>query len=202
MNTQREQPKRPRIDISQDILEAAKRGDQEALAQIIRMTQGDVYTLALRLVGNPEDALDVTQETYLRALRGLSKFRGDSAFSTWLYRVTANTAYSYKAKARKRRTEPFSDADVERETAFSSNDPSPERAAIASIAYEDVIRGLERLPAGSRTVVVLKDVYGFTHEEIADALGISVTACKVRLFRARQRLKDLLTSKGSAAASR
>jgi len=202
MSTQREQPKRPRIDISQDILEAAKRGDQEALAQIIRMTQGDVYTLALRLVGNPEDALDVTQETYLRALRGLSKFRGDSAFSTWLYRVTANTAYSYKAKARKRRTEPFSDADVERETALSSNDPSPERAAIASIAYEDVIRGLERLPAGSRTVVVLKDVYGFTHEEIADALGISVTACKVRLFRARQRLKDLLTSKGSAAASR
>lgn len=202
MSTQREQPKRPRVDISQEILEAAKRGDQEALTQIIRMTQGDVYTLALRLVGDPEDALDVTQETYLRALRGLSKFRGDSAFSTWLYRVTANTAYSYKAKARKRRTEPFSDADVERETALSSNDPSPERAAISSIAYEDVIRGLERLPAGSRTVVVLKDIYGFTHEEIADALGISVTACKVRLFRARQRLKDLLTSKGSAAASR
>lgn len=192
---------RPSERVSRELVESAQQGDKEALAQIIRLTQTDVYTLALRLVGDPDEALDVAQEAYVRALRGLKKFRGESAFSTWLYRVTANTAYTYKTKARRRRAESLEAMRSDARFDVKTSEPGPERIAMGTIAYEDVVAALDRLSPGARAVVVLKDVYGLTHEEIADSLGISVTACKVRLCRARQRLKEILTSKGSAAAT-
>ncbi len=182
------------------LVSAAKEGNPRALEQLIRLTQNDVYTLAKRLVGDPEEALDVAQEAYVRALRSLDKFRGDSAFSTWMYRITANVAFTHRARAKRRRAESLERLEAEKLPIPASPADPPERAAITAIAYEDVLQALERLPYGSRAVVVLKDIYGMSHEEIAEALGISVAACKVRLFRARQRIKDMLVARGSAAA--
>lgn len=186
--------------VDSELVAAAKQGNPQALEQLIRLTQNDVYTLAKRLVGDPEEALDVAQEAYVRAIRGLDKFRGDSGFSTWMYRITANVAFTHRAKAKRRQAESLERLESEKLHVPASNDEPPDRAAITAIAYEDVLEALDRLPDGSRAVVVLKDVYGMSHEEIADALGITVAACKVRLFRARHRLKEMLVARGSAAA--
>ncbi len=192
-------PKRSdRVD--PELVSAAQQGNPEALEQLIRLTQNDVYTLARRLVGDPEDAFDVAQEAYVRAIRSLHKFRGDSAFSTWMYRITANVAFTHRARAKRRRAESLERLESEKAPVPASGDQPPDKAAITAIAYEEVLDALDRLPHGSRAVVVLKDIYGMSHEEIAESLGITVAACKVRLFRARQRLKETLTAKGSAAA--
>src|SRR6516164_964017 len=88
-----------------ELVHAARGGDRAAFDEIVRRTYVDTYTLALRLTGHQEDARDVVQEAYLRAWRGLSRFRGDAQFSTWMYRITANTAYSSVKRRRRHRAE-------------------------------------------------------------------------------------------------
>src|SRR3954470_2780298 len=92
-----------------EVLGAARSGDRQAFDELVRRTFVDTFTLARRLTGNEEDARDVVQESYLRAWKGIGKFRGDAAFSTWLYRITANAASSHLHKRRRHRAEPFAD---------------------------------------------------------------------------------------------
>jgi RNA polymerase sigma-70 factor (ECF subfamily) len=182
------------------LIARAKEGDREAFDQLVRDTYADTYTLAYRLCGNEEDAADVTQETYLRAFRGLKRFRGDAQFSTWLYRITANAASTQLSKRTKHRHEELRD---------DSPIADPRRAVDPEIRAEDVAlrhelqEALEHLPPKLRSVVVLRDIYDLPHEEIAEELGISQTAAKVRLHRARRKLReDLfpLPSEGEAHA--
>ena len=140
-----------------ELLDAARGGDREAFDELVRRTFVDTFTLARRLTGNEEDARDVVQEAYLRAWKGLGKFRGDAQFSTWLYRITANAASTHVHKRRRQRAEPFAEGF----------DPA--------------------------------DVYGLSHEAIAEELGISVAAAKVRLHRARRKLRDVLYEEGEEA---
>src|SRR5438132_13601130 len=91
------------------LVEAAQEGDRSAFDELVRRTYVDTYTLAVRLTGNEEDARDVVQEAYLRAWRGIGKFRGDAQFSTWLYRITANAASTHVHRRRRQRAEPFDD---------------------------------------------------------------------------------------------
>src|SRR5215210_6380743 len=91
------------------LVAAAKEGDQEAFERLVRDTYADTYTLAYRLTGDEEDARDVVQESYLRAFRGLKRFRGDAQFTTWLYRITANCANTHLGKRNRRRTEALPD---------------------------------------------------------------------------------------------
>ena len=179
------------LDIPEQVVQAAREGDLDALSELVRLTQSEVYTLALRLTGNEEDARDVAQDTYLRVMKGVRKFRGDSSFSTWLYRVTANTAYTHLQRRKRHRAQPL----PEMEEALDLPEATGERPDDAVVTAE--LRGrledaVASLPPAYRTVVVLKDIYGLPHEEIAQSLGISVTACKVRLFRARRRLREAL----------
>ena len=179
-----------------ELLGAARRGDRDAFDELVRRTFVDTFTLARRLTGNDEDARDVVQETYLRAWKAIGKFRGDSQFSTWLYRITANTASTQVHRRRRQRAEPFAEGF----------DPADERAeeqvtrtAESAESLDRIAAALDELPAKLRNVVVLKDVYGMPHEEIADELGISVAAAKVRLHRARRKLRDVLYEEGEAA---
>lgn len=169
---------------------AARAGDRSAFDELVRRTHVDTYTLALRLTADEEDARDVVQESYLRAWRGLPDFRGDAAFSTWMYRITANTAYSVVKRRRRHRAEPL-DAMLD-EPIELHPDLQPEPAAESSALLDRLSVALDQLPAKLRVLVVLKDVYGLSHEEIAEELGISVAAAKVRLHRGRRRLRDLL----------
>ena len=170
-----------------ELVARAREGDQAAFEELVRATYADTYTLAKRLTGNEEDARDVVQESYLRAYRGLKRFRGDAQFTTWLYRITANCAATHLGKRSRRRTDPLPD-DV------SLIDTNPERdpaaRADATLLRDRLEAALDDLPPKLRAVVVLRDVYDLPHEAIAAELGISESAAKVRLHRARRKLRE------------
>ncbi len=170
-----------------ELIQSAQHGDREAFDELVRRTYVDLFTLAVRLTGNEEDARDVVQDAYLRAWKGIGKFRGDAALSTWLYRITANCASTHLSRRRRTRTEPllpgFEPADARHEA-------QPEAMAETSLDLAEIARAVDDLPPKLRAVVVLRDVYGLPHEAIAEELGISLSAAKVRLHRARKRLRD------------
>jgi RNA polymerase sigma-70 factor (ECF subfamily) len=176
-------------DVVADAVAAAKDGDREAFDELVRLTYADTYTLAHRLTGNEEDARDVVQEAYLRAYRGLQSFRGDAQFTTWLYRITANCAATHLGRRTKHRHDELDDS-------VPVVDPHPDHDPQLRADAEDLrIRlraALDALPPRLRSVVVLRDVYDLPHEAIAAELGISETAAKVRLHRARNKLRDQL----------
>jgi RNA polymerase sigma-70 factor (ECF subfamily) len=172
----------------EELVRLAQGGDSAAFSELVVRHQNEVYTLALRLVGDREMAADVAQEAFVRGWRALPKFRGDSRFTTWMHRITVNTAWSLRAKAARRRTERIDDLAFEPR----STGMSPERAGELSELRPRIESALSVLPIGTRTVVVLKDVYGWSHPEIAEHLDISVAASKVRLHRGRKRLRDEL----------
>jgi RNA polymerase sigma-70 factor (ECF subfamily) len=181
-----------------DLIQAAQRGDRSAFDELVRRTYVDLFSLAVRLTGNEEDARDVVQDAYLRAWRSIGAFRGDAALSTWLYRITANCASTHLARRRRHRTEPFTfgldPVDVRHEA-------QPEAMAESSLDLELLAQAVDELPPKLRAVVVLKDVYGLPHEAIAEELGISLSAAKVRLHRARRRLREsMFEEKRSARA--
>jgi RNA polymerase sigma-70 factor (ECF subfamily) len=165
----------------------ARDGDRSAFDALVRRTWADTYSLAFRLTGNAEDARDVCQEAYLRAYRGLRRFRGDARFTTWLYRITANCASTQLGRRRRHRHEEL-DEDLELSDLSPSSDPVG-RSESASLR-DAVQKALAALPPKLRAVVVLRDIYDLSHEVIAAELGISVSAAKVRLHRARHRLRD------------
>lgn len=169
------------------LVDAAGRGEPGAFDDLVEATHRETYTLALRLTGNPEDARDVTQEAYLRAYRGLSGFRGDSAFTTWLYRITANCAASHLGRRTRHRHESL---HVGQDVIDDRSDVDPALRADASELRDRLLVALDSLPPKLRSVVVLRDVYEMSHETIADELGISISASKVRLHRARRTLRS------------
>ena len=178
---------------------AAKGGDRPAFDELVRRTYVDTYTLALRLTAHEEDARDVVQEAYLRAWKGLDRFRGDAQFSTWMYRITANAAYTSVKRRKRNRSESLDTVD---DVIELHPDSQPEEAAETQALLAKLSGALEELPPKLRVLVVLKDVYGLSHEEIGEELGISVAAAKVRLHRGRKKLRDLLydDDKGMANA--
>jgi RNA polymerase sigma-70 factor (ECF subfamily) len=171
------------------LVAAARSGDRAAFDTLVRRTYADVYTLAFRLVSDEDDAVDVAQEAYLRAYRALPGFRGDARFTTWLYRITANCAVTHRSRRRRHRHQPIPDDLVLVDLSHGA-DP------VGEAERADVRTGLEaalaELPPKLRAVVVLRDVYGLPHDAIAAELGISESAAKVRLHRARRRLKERL----------
>lgn len=171
------------------LVDAARGGDRAAFDELVRVTSAETYTLAVRLVGDEEDAKDVVQETYLRAYRGLDRFRGDAQFSTWLYRITANCAATHLGRRRRHRHDPLPDDDVVVDT-----DPRRDPEARADLAAErdHLTAALSDLPPRLRAVIVLRDIYDLPHEAIAAELGISTSAAKVRLHRARRKLREAL----------
>ena len=171
------------------LVDAARGGDQSAFEALVRATTADTYTLAFRLTGNEEDARDVVQETYLRAYKGIGKFRGDAQFSTWLYRITANCAANQLGRRKRHRHDDLTD-DTPIEDLSPGVDPSAQ--AEASNLRERLTVALDDLPPTLRSVVVLRDVYDLPHEAIAAELGISESAAKVRLHRARKQLRERL----------
>jgi RNA polymerase sigma-70 factor (ECF subfamily) len=184
-----------------ELVAAARAGDDAAFDALVRATYVDTYTLAHRLTGDDEDARDVTQEAYLRAYRGLRRFRGEAQFTTWLYRITTNCASTHLGRRSRHRHEELHD-DLPLDDLRPSADPVA-RAEHGALR-ERVGHALRALPPRLRAVVVLRDIYDLPHEAIAAELGISESAAKVRLHRARRKLRDDLwlqddTENGEAA---
>jgi RNA polymerase sigma-70 factor (ECF subfamily) len=178
--------KRSAWSVTGELLAACRNGDSGAFEEVVRGTYRQVYTQALRIVGDRQEAEDVAQEAYLRVFRGLAGFRGDAQFETWLYRIVANAALTH-LRRRRRFGELMADpGDEELEPADAGGAPE-------TVADRDALAGaMASLSPALRAVVVLKDVYGLSCQEIGDQLGVSEGAVKVRLHRARRRLKELL----------
>jgi RNA polymerase sigma-70 factor, ECF subfamily len=172
-----------------DLVAAARAGDRSAFDQLVQATYADMYTLAFRLTGNEEDARDVVQDAYLRAYKGLRRFRGDARFSTWMYRITANCASTHLAK---RTRASHDELDDDSPIADLRPEHDPQLQVAASYDRERVTRAVAELPPRLRAVVVLRDIYDLSHEDIAAELGISEAAAKVRLHRARRKLRERL----------
>ena len=186
--------------VTQELIARCKAGDEQAWAELVEATYREVYTLCLRILRDPDDASEATQDAYLKAWRGLGGFRGDSMFTTWLYRVASNAAIS-KHRSRKRRRSRESGAGDEVLATVASLE-STETTAGARVEVARLERALAGLPEHYRSAVVLRDVYGLTIEEIAKQLGISETAAKVRIHRGRKRLKEAMFPEGMEEAER
>ena len=186
MTTERDDGRRE--DLAR-LVAAARQGERGAFDELVRRTYVDTYTLAVRLTANEEDARDVVQEAYLRAWKGIRRFRGDAQFSTWMYRITANAASTMTQRRSRQRTTNLDDVADPVEMRLEHQ---PEGAAESAAALDRLGEAVTQLPPKLRVIVVLKDVYDLSHEDIADELGISVAAAKVRLHRGRKKLRDLL----------
>ena len=175
-------------DITELVAEA-REGNDRAFEEIVRRTYADTYTLAFRLTGNADDARDVVQETYLRAHRSIGRFRGDAQFSTWLHRITANCASTFLGRRTRHRHDPLPDdsAIVDRRP---QTDPA-QRLDLGDLRSQ-LVDALRSLPPKLRSVVVLRDIYDLSHDAIAEELGITTAAAKVRLHRARKGLREIL----------
>ena len=173
-----------------ELVAAAQGGDRDAFEAVVRATHADTYALALRLTANEEDAKDVVQEAYFRAYRGLKRFRGEASFTTWLYRITANCAATHLGRRNRHRHESLDGEAAD--LVESRPDIDPEGRAEAALLRTRVSAALDDLPPRLRAVVVLRDVYDLPHEAIATELGITEAAAKVRLHRARLRLRTQL----------
>lgn len=180
------------------LVDAAREGDPSALDDLVRATYGGTYTLAYRLTGNEDDARDVVQDAYLRAYRGLRRFRGDAQFTTWLYRITANCSANLLAKRARHRTDFLADDEP---VIDLRPEIDPERRLAGSDERARVASALAQLPWRLRQVIVLRDIYDLAHGAIAKELGITEAAAKVRLHRARRRLRDLLAAEGTEAGA-
>src|SRR5437870_1753413 len=149
--------------VSREVLAACRRGDPAAFEEVVRATHRQVYTQALRLVGDRQEAEDVAQEAYLRVYRGLAGFRGDARFETWLYRIVANAALNH-IRSRGRFGELLAEPEDERlDPVASSTGPADQ-----AIDREVLAQALRALPEGMRVMVVLKDVYGLSCQEIGE----------------------------------
>ncbi|HEX2078771.1 MAG TPA: sigma-70 family RNA polymerase sigma factor [Longimicrobium sp.] len=166
------------------LIQQARQGDGGAVRELYQRHAGRVYAVVKRLAGH-DDALaeDWAQEAWVRAIRALPTFRGDSRFTTWLHRIAVNSAlHGRRSRVRKAgREAPMDDS-------FSVR-PAAENTVLR-LRLESA---MERLPEGMRRVLVLHDVEGYTHEEIGQMLGVNPGTCKSQLFKARARMRRLLT---------
>ncbi|MEA2447284.1 MAG: polymerase sigma-70 factor, subfamily [Actinomycetota bacterium] len=180
----------PRQLVPPDLVERCRQGDEQAWKELVEATHRDVYTLCLRILRDPDDAAEATQDAYLKMWRGLKGFRGDAMLETWMYRVATNTAIS-KHRSRKRKKDHETGIGDELLTEMAASG-SVEATAGAKIEVQALDKALQTLPEHYRAAVILRDVYGFNTEEIAKQLKISVTAAKVRVHRGRKKLKEIV----------
>ncbi len=177
------------------LIRRAVKGDEQAFEKLMLTHEKNVYNLCYRMAGNPDDALDLSQEAFLKAWRALSTYQFDAAFSTWLYRLTTNVCLDF---LRKRNRQAHSSLTMEdeneepREYSIPDPAPGPEEQAVSSWQQEAVNAAMQRLPEDYRLVLQLRVVEDLPYEQIADIMQIPVGTVKSRLSRARLQLKKLL----------
>ena len=177
------------------LIRRAQRGDADAFEQLLLAHQKNVYNLCYRMAGNPDDALDLSQETFLRAWRCLEQYHFEAAFSTWLYRLCSNLCIDFLRRRRRQQTVPltFEGADGEEQTyAVPDPAPLPEEQVELKLTHETLRAAMAQLLPEHRAVLQLRVVNGLAYEQIAEVLDIQVGTVKSRLSRARGQLKKIL----------
>jgi len=183
--------------VTEDDREAVRRvqaGDTEAFEPLVEKYKRKVFRLAYQVLRDQEDALDVAQEAFVKAFRALPAFKGDSAFYTWLFRITMNVALDRK-RQRATRAKSLGAEDVppeEWERTATSTDPDPEDVATGAERRERIRKGLDSLSEHHRAIIILSDIEGLQYREIAEVLGIPMGTVMSRLHHARKRLREVL----------
>lgn len=177
-----------------ELINQFNNGNEQAFTELIQRYQHKVYNSTYRMLGNHEDALDMAQESFIRVYKNLHKFRADSSFSTWLFRITTNICRDeLRKRQRKLNMHSFSEYENDKKTIKNMEiSDDPERISISSELNETIQEKIDQLSPEQKAVFVLKEFEGLSYKEIADVLDISIGTVKSRLSRARRSLrKDL-----------
>lgn len=175
------------------LISRAKQGDTDAFADLLALHERFVYNLALRTIGNPEDAEDVAQDAFVRAWQALPSFQGKSAFRTWMYRIVVNLCINRFPRLRRELNDLAADEIVELpETRPHENDPA---ARLEHREHRALLhREIERLPDSQRLLISLRYHDELSYEEIASLVGLPLGTVKTGLFRAKERLRQCLSA--------
>ena len=176
-----------------DLTQAAAKGDMAAFEEIYQRHHRRVYSICLRMLQNTYEAEDLTQDVFIQLYRKVGSFRGDSAFTTWLHRMTVNQVLMHFRKRNVKYEKTTEEGDTPDQVVAGTADPE-KMPIVDKIALENAI---DQLPAGYKNVFVLHDVEGFEHEEVARILGCSVGTSKSQLHKARLKLRKLLKKKAN-----
>ena len=180
-----------------ELIRRAQGGDVAAFEQLINEHQKRIFSIAYRVAGNPDDAADMAQEVLVKIFKNINKFKGDSKFSTWIYRVATNTCLD-ELKRLKRHKAYSLDQELETEDGAVSVDvedtaPTPEQSAERKAIRSAVNSAIAKLGEEHKKVIILRDIQGFSYEEIAKMLNCSDGTVKSRISRARAKLKKILS---------
>ena len=182
------------------IIKQVLEGDVNAFEGLVKEYEKNVYNLALRMTGDPEDAADMAQDAFIKAYSSLSSFRGDSKFSVWLFRIVSNLCLDFLRSRKRRPTVSLSvenDEGEDMEFEIADESQSPETLLEQKLTREAVRCGLDSLPPEQRQILLLREIQGLSYEEIAQVLELESGTVKSRIFRARKRLSAFLLRDGN-----
>ena len=180
----------------EQLIRRAQQGDNGAFEELLLLHQKKVYNLCLRMSANTDDALDLSQEAFIRAWRSLGQYQFEASFSTWLFRLTSNICIDFLRRKKRRQetslTESYDDSDEGAELSVPDMQPSPEQQAMTNETKIELARAMERLSPEHREILQLRVIEDLQYEQIADILGVRVGTVKSRLARARLSLRKIL----------
>jgi len=183
------------------LIERCRKGDSTAIERLVLKYQNRIYNVVLKICADPDDAAELTQETFVKVIENLSKFEGRSSFYTWAFRIAVNLTLNYcqrnaKLTVRSLDSEevPYDHQATHALKELLSDDRSPDPAAMAQNkeVYEIALNALKQLDEAQRTVLVLRDIEGMSYARIAEVLGIELGTVRSRLSRARNKLREIL----------
>ena len=182
--------------LEEQLIRRAQQGDNGAFEELLLLHQKKVYNLCLRMSANPDDALDLSQEAFLRAWRSLGQYQFEASFSTWLFRLTSNICIDFLRRKKRRQetslTESYDDSDEGAELSVPDAQPGPEQQAITNETKIELARAMEQLSPEHREILQLRVIEDLQYEQIADILGVRVGTVKSRLARARLSFRKIL----------
>ena len=187
-----------------EIIEKVRGGDVNAFEELVLRYEGTVYNLALRMVSNREDAADMTQEAFIKAYNSLPSFRGDSRFSSWLYRIASNVCLDFlRSKSRRPQSSLTLGGDDDEDVQLEIPDPAagPEEQLIKKLSMQSLSEGLKLLPDNQRQILAMRELGGMSYAEIGAALSLEEGTVKSRIFRARKKLCAFLLESGNIPES-
>ena len=176
------------------LIQRAGEGDASAFNALMGMHERRMYAVALRMCGNPEDAQDCLQEAMLRIYRAINGFKAQSSFSTWVYRITMNTCLD---ELRRRKNRPNTSLDGLYDAGWSPVDPgtTPEKSALIGDMRRQLQAFIRELPEDMRAAIVLRDIEGYSYDEIASMLDTNVGTIKSRISRGREKLREKIAAR-------